>query len=88
MIGAGAVVTNNVPANAIVTGNPARISGYVSTLPQINKTVIQPQVTEEADLKLTTRAKFIRLPFIPDLRGSLSFAEIGKIYLSSLRDTS
>lgn len=30
MIGAGAVVTRSVPANAIVVGNPARIVGYVT----------------------------------------------------------
>lgn len=29
MVGAGAVVTGDVPANAIVVGNPARITGYV-----------------------------------------------------------
>src|SRR5690606_1218419 len=29
MVGAGAVVTKSVPPYAIVTGNPARITGYV-----------------------------------------------------------
>lgn len=33
MVGAGAVVTRSVPPNAIVVGNPARISGYETTAP-------------------------------------------------------
>jgi len=32
MIGAGAVVTHSVPANAIVLGNPAQITGYVDSI--------------------------------------------------------
>ena len=33
MVGAGAVVTRNVPPFAVVVGNPASISGYVAGLP-------------------------------------------------------
>lgn len=31
MVGAGAVVINNVPANAVVVGNPARIVRFIET---------------------------------------------------------
>jgi UDP-2-acetamido-3-amino-2,3-dideoxy-glucuronate N-acetyltransferase len=34
MVGSGAVVTRDVPANAIVVGNPATIQGYVTDSPE------------------------------------------------------
>lgn len=80
MIGAGAVVTKNVPPYAIVVGNPARITGYVSTTSAHKK---YPEVSQEMSIgPVGTSAiqgvQFVRLPIIPDLRGSLSFAEFGQ----------
>lgn len=80
MVGAGAVVTKNVPPNAIVEGNPARITGYVST------TLAQQEHPEFAvgetigavGQSAIPGIQFLRLPIIPDLRGSLSFAEFGQ----------
>jgi acetyltransferase-like isoleucine patch superfamily enzyme/dTDP-4-dehydrorhamnose 3,5-epimerase-like enzyme len=68
MIGAGAVVVDDVPENAIVVGNPAHIIGYVNEEKKHS-------AFNQNDLTVKN-AKLFSLPLIKDLRGSLSFAEI------------
>ena len=80
MVGAGSVVTRSVPPNAIVIGNPARITGYVST----TKAPLMALSSQDAqDMVKAAGSKiagvgFYHLPIIYDMRGSLSFAEIGQ----------
>ncbi len=76
MVGAGAVVTRGVPANAIVVGNPARIAGYVdSGAPSADASL---RGSDAAPPRLRVRgARLIAMPQVVDLRGSLSFAELG-----------
>ncbi|HEX4114937.1 MAG TPA: WxcM-like domain-containing protein [Solirubrobacteraceae bacterium] len=76
MVGAGAVVTRSVPANAVVVGNPARISGYVSTSsPDIQLTV--PASHEPGATKLDVRGVEVqRFAEFSDLRGRLTAGEL------------
>ena len=82
MVGAGAVVTHDVPPYAIVTGNPARITGYVNS-PRV-KAPPAPAVSGLGVLETTLRETQVRgvsvceLPVITDLRGNLSVGELGK----------
>ncbi|MBK9234575.1 MAG: WxcM-like domain-containing protein [Rhodoferax sp.] len=78
MVAAGAVVTRDVPRGAIVRGNPARISGYTDTAPSAS-TPAAPASAMGAPRALRARgAQLIALPKVIDLRGALSFGEIGK----------
>jgi UDP-2-acetamido-3-amino-2,3-dideoxy-glucuronate N-acetyltransferase len=76
MVGAGAVVTRDVPARAIVSGNPARIVGYVDATgrPAVERSHALP----EAATRVETAVRGVtlhRLVLVEDLRGALSAGE-------------
>jgi UDP-2-acetamido-3-amino-2,3-dideoxy-glucuronate N-acetyltransferase len=76
MVGAGAVVTKSVPANAIVVGNPARIVGYVDT--SAEPTEIAELAGGDAGELPRVRVAGVELRRIRhavDLRGSLVAAD-------------
>ncbi|MFA6816647.1 MAG: WxcM-like domain-containing protein [Lentisphaeria bacterium] len=76
MIGAGAVVTKNVPPYAIVVGNPARIAGYVNAV-KIPSSSNQAIVSIKE--KTATGAKLYEVPSFSDIRGDLSVLEFEKL---------
>lgn len=78
MIGAGTVVTKDVPPFAIVVGNPARIIGYVQANKNniVVKSVISEDATRSAKSLGVTGVQLYELPIVSDLRGTLTFAEL------------
>ena len=75
MIGAGSVVTHDVPADAIVAGNPARICGYAGIAETRIETVGTPPPEPGRAPTLVAGVTLHHLPRVDDLRGSLSFGE-------------
>lgn len=73
---AGAVVANNVPPNAIVSGNPARITGYGSPSPVVRTGSGQPSAPAD-DIKVRG-VRTYHLPVVMDMRGNLSAAEFDR----------
>jgi acetyltransferase-like isoleucine patch superfamily enzyme len=94
MVGAGSVVTNDVPPFAMVTGNPARITGYVNGETRAPPLHPGPRLDgsrpggsgpgglvpegSRRATKLDSGATIHELHTAADLRGSLSVAEIGQ----------
>jgi UDP-2-acetamido-3-amino-2,3-dideoxy-glucuronate N-acetyltransferase len=78
MIGAGSVVTKNVPPNAVVVGNPAVIIGY-QTGPRIQPAVEQafPNRAGEKMAIGVGGSELWRLPHFGDLRGEIAPLEFG-----------
>jgi UDP-2-acetamido-3-amino-2,3-dideoxy-glucuronate N-acetyltransferase len=73
MVDAAAVVTKDVPPHAIVKGNPARITGYISSSSQAHRQDFGPlDVVEGANV---AGARVYHMPLVTDLRGCLSFGQ-------------
>lgn len=76
MIGAGAVVTHNVPPNALVVGNPAVVRSYVDT-PHVAADVVRAQGPAGTRSAVgVAGVDLYSLPHFRDLRGSLCVAQV------------
>lgn len=79
VVGAGAVVTRNVPPNAIVVGNPARIVGYVDSGQALGAPASSRLSPDIALQKSRVEGVTLhRLKVVQDMRGSLSVGEMSR----------
>jgi acetyltransferase-like isoleucine patch superfamily enzyme len=84
MVGAGAVVTKDVPPHAIVVGNPARVVGYTNAAEvMLGRSAQQPASTGSAfgadgAACEVAGVRLYKFPLIKDIRGSLSVGEFQK----------
>ena len=77
LVAAGAVVTRDVPDNAIVKGNPAQITSYVNTNRDFLNKINSGDMKKEESTSLRG-VSIYSFPLIKDLRGNLTVAEFEK----------
>jgi acetyltransferase-like isoleucine patch superfamily enzyme len=75
MVGAGSVVTHNVPPFAIVAGNPARIIGYDGAQKHDETPLALPPNQPSSRPSRVRGVTVHRLPTAADVRGRLAFGE-------------
>jgi UDP-2-acetamido-3-amino-2,3-dideoxy-glucuronate N-acetyltransferase len=77
LVGAGAVVTRDVPAYAVVVGNPARIIRYTDAGVRTQMSPLAHAAGREVPAVIVEGVCIHRAPIIEDLRGNLAAREIG-----------
>ena len=78
IVGPGSVVAEHVPANAIVTGSPARIHGYADKAKRMTPRIIDVERLVRGEVELESKVRGValyRLTRVRDLRGTLCAGE-------------
>lgn len=75
VVEAGAVVVDDVPAHAVVSGNPAAVVGYTKPDESASAAIVAPPERPGETVEIAG-CQLIRLPRVVDLRGALTFAEV------------